>query len=549
MPWTIYRHILWELLRLIVVAATVLVVVMSFAATIKPLTNGLLGPVSLVKFVLYSAPTMLGFVLPFAGAFASTLVFIRLSSDNEIVACSASGMSYFQILVPVIALGAVLTMSLFLLLNFVIPSYWQAATQTLEKDLMSLLVKRLNANQPFDEIGDTIIYADRAFERDSPEVPEGHPVPHRYIGLEGVVIGEPDAQGRIWRVATSKEAHIALYRMGDESYLQVDLAQFLGYDPDAELSQNRINNLQAVRLPSSVRERAKYLSLPELHQLWRQPQRFEKIRKQMGQLVNAIAAESLQLQLLSATAAGPVQFKGPAGYKRSVLRSPTVRSNVGQLILEGTDNRLVELEVFADTGSVRRFEAATAVVDFVPGDQTGQVTISIELPQVTVYDTGPAKNTTSLTTKPLPNLIWPGLLIPVDLPDTTMQHLVEYSQGIDYAMSDRVIAAKKNLQENWLKVQRRIKGRLHERAATSIACFLLLLLGAVLSLMNRDQLPLVVYFWSFLLAIVTIILVNSGFAVARDIDRPLWLGLGLLWSGNINLAVLAGVFYCRLARN
>ena len=70
MPWTLYRHILKELLKVMVPTTVVLVLVISFAAAIKPLADGLLEPRALVRFVLFLTPTMLQFALPFAAAFA-----------------------------------------------------------------------------------------------------------------------------------------------------------------------------------------------------------------------------------------------------------------------------------------------------------------------------------------------------------------------------------------------------------------------------------------------------------------------------------------------
>src|SRR5688572_29498054 len=109
MPWTIYRYILRDLVKLLLLRTTVPAVVIGFAAAIKPLSDGMLGAEGLIKFVLYSIPTMIGVAIPFSAAFASTLIFCRLTADNEILACRASGMSYLTILLPVLFLGLALT--------------------------------------------------------------------------------------------------------------------------------------------------------------------------------------------------------------------------------------------------------------------------------------------------------------------------------------------------------------------------------------------------------------------------------------------------------
>ncbi|MEM8496259.1 MAG: LptF/LptG family permease, partial [Planctomycetota bacterium] len=147
MPLTLYRYIAWELFKLLALSTTVLVLVISFAATIKPLSDGLLSPWAMVKFIGYTAPTMLTFALPFSGAFAATLLFIRLASDNEVQACAASGISYRSILFPVAAIGLALTMGLFFMANYVIPGFYRGAARTIEADVMTMLVGRLNEDQ------------------------------------------------------------------------------------------------------------------------------------------------------------------------------------------------------------------------------------------------------------------------------------------------------------------------------------------------------------------------------------------------------------------
>ncbi|MFP4037769.1 MAG: LptF/LptG family permease [Desulfobacteraceae bacterium] len=57
------------------------------------------------KLVLFLLPRILLLSLPAAALMASLLAFIRLSSDNEIIALKCSGISLYQILPPVLVLG------------------------------------------------------------------------------------------------------------------------------------------------------------------------------------------------------------------------------------------------------------------------------------------------------------------------------------------------------------------------------------------------------------------------------------------------------------
>jgi hypothetical protein len=78
---------------------------------------------------------------------------------------------------------------------------------------------------------------------------------------------------------------------------------------------------------------------------------------------------------------------------------------------------------------------------------------------------------------------------------------------------------------------------------------LLLLLGAVLSMQLSRQMTLVVYLWSFLLAIFTLIIINSGEHMAGSTENALAVSLSVMWAGNLTLALATGVLYCRLARH
>ena len=188
MPWTIYRYIFKDLLKLLVTATLVLVLVISFAAAIKPLSEGLLGPKALLKYVLFLAPTMLSFILPFAAALSSTLVFSRIVEDNELVVCRASGIGYRMILLPVIFLGLMLTLSLFFLSNWVVPSYYRHAALMLEKDMMQVIVSQVEQMRPVT-LGNIVLYADAVDDSHAaPVIPGDSVQPSKLIRLRGVAV-------------------------------------------------------------------------------------------------------------------------------------------------------------------------------------------------------------------------------------------------------------------------------------------------------------------------------------------------------------------------
>ena len=554
MPWTLYGYILRELLKLIVVVVAVLVTLVSFAAAIKPMSDGLLGAGTLLKFVAYSAPTMLGITLPFAGAFAGTLVFIRMASDNEILACSASGMSYAKVLAPVAALGLVLTMGLFYLSNFVVPGFYRAAEETLERDLLSVLVTQLNQNRPFTQIDGYVLYADSA--RQLPINPGSDLQmrgvrPSKFIQLTGVAVGEMDDLNQVRADSTARVANILLFQDRRESWVTLMLLDAVRYQPTVgELESIERLPIGPITLPSPFSDNTKFLSWPELHELDRHPERFGEVRKAKQELVRAVGVAELR----SSIRQGLKRDQGRAGVLLSgsrqdyLVKSPSVRTVGGVLVLASKGDRPITIEYPAGAPE-RRIEARSGQIKIKPPMQgTGEPIASIELAQVRVYKLPEPEPMTEKIEDTLPPMSWPKPIVDPDIDQQPISALPAYLQthvGRSRDVDNALATLDKSLQE----LGRNIFAQLHERAASALTCMMLLVFGSVLAIKLKGQLPLVVFFWSFMLAIVSIIIIHTGQNLAADSISGVRTGLMLLWSGNIGMAVLILIVYRQLARH
>lgn len=566
MPWTIYRYILKELLKLMAISSLVLVTMISFAAAIKPLSEGLLGAGAMLKFVGYSAPTMLGFVLPFAGAFSSTLVFIRMASDNEVLACSASGISYAKVLAPVAALGLVLTMGLFYLSNFVVPGFYRAAAETLEQDMMSVLVTQLNQNRPFTEIDGYVIYADSAKQYDAPsadelDLPQGTLGPSKYIKLEGVAVGMLDEQDIVRADSTAKEANILLFQGPEGSYVTLKLLEVMRFQPDVgELEYSSSLPIGPWPLDNPFGDDPKFLSWPQLRQLYQQPDRFGSVQEAKMDLASEIAVAELRTSIRQ-------QMKEDDGHTGVVLSgsrqgyrivSPSVRTVRGAIVMKSIPGRPITVEYPVGTAQhpydgpvLRRIEAVSGRIaihspeDWQPGIEP---TASIELAEVKVFKLPGAEPITEKLSDTLPPMIWQSPVIDPQIEDKSIEELLNVA-GQHLTLSKNVSRAKGSLDTSLRKLGRKIIAQLHERAASAITCLILLVFGAVLAIHLKGQMPLVVFFWSFLLAVVSIIVINTGQTLAIAKQSTVVSGLAVLWAGNIGLALITFMVYRKLARN
>jgi lipopolysaccharide export system permease protein len=194
MPWLLYRMMLVDLLRVIGLTAAVLVTVIAFGATIKPLTGDtVLDAGQVFKYLLLAIVPMLQFALPFAAGFGATIALHRMSVDNEVQAMAASGLSYRRILLPVLVLGLALCIVMIALTQEVIPRFWSLIERMIAKDVTRIFEASIRRGQPF-ALGDMQIYADDIIVQRSPEGADG---PETRLQLAKVAAAELDESGRI----------------------------------------------------------------------------------------------------------------------------------------------------------------------------------------------------------------------------------------------------------------------------------------------------------------------------------------------------------------
>ncbi|MEM1097843.1 MAG: LptF/LptG family permease [Planctomycetota bacterium] len=552
MAWTLYRHILGELLKVLLLTVVVLVALMSFAAAVRPISDGLLSPTALGKFVLYTAPTMLGFALPFAGAFASTLVFSRMANDNEVLACCAGGLSYGRVLAPVLGLGLALTLTLLTLSNTVVPGFYKSATSIVEADAITVVVSQLSQGKPSGQWDGRVIYADeaRAYEPDEVETlanAQTQAEIERVIELRGVAVAELGGDGMPEVEHTSRRAEIWVYRWPGQpgSNLLLRMGQTVTYDPKEGIYAN-VEGFEygPFPIPNPFNDDIKFFSAAQLEQLQDEPERYDQVRRSMDALTNALATERL-FQAIVDRPEGST-FEGPIPGERYVLRAPRppVRGEALRFNAPTGNPIIVEQYNAFDDRPQRRFLARRAFVRVQPSEVTGRLVIDVELREVRVE---PGDTRQAVIERR--DLTWPEPIFAAETDVPGYDELSALATSPVYASSLPVQQARNALSSEFIELDRRIRAQRHLRAASATGCTLLLLLGGVLSIHLRSQFPLVVFFLVFVMAILSIILVNTGENLTSDVRSPLAVGMGVLWSGNVALAIVLGWMYCRVARH
>jgi lipopolysaccharide export system permease protein len=107
---------------------------------------------------VYNIPVLLGYTLPIAALAAVILTFGRLSSDNEILAMRASGISLRRLLLPLIALGMMLSFFLLILNDRVIPRAYHAQRKLLHETGSQNPAAALEAGSFIDDFEGHVIF-------------------------------------------------------------------------------------------------------------------------------------------------------------------------------------------------------------------------------------------------------------------------------------------------------------------------------------------------------------------------------------------------------
>lgn len=575
MPWTLYRYILRDLLKVLVLTTAVMVVVLSFVSAIGPLSDGLLGPVSLLKYVLYTMPTVLGFALPFAGAFAATVVFHGMAKDNEVLACRAGGMSYSRIFAPVAGLGGMLMVVLLLLSNTLVPGFWRAATKTVEGDVLGVLVGQLNQNRPYMFADGLVLYSDDAVVLDPPEDSGSDELAaEQFIVMSGVAVGQFDKQsGRVLNDTTASTASALLVRDAfGKSYITLKLQDPVHYDAESGELVNvgrfdEVQTDQPILLPNPIADEAVFFTFEDLMRLRERPQDFDTVRDAQAELAATVSREELTRRILDGLTAsngglGFVTLKGGLANTYYRLSAELVERNARGLVLTGSDELKVTIDRYDNADlrgdPTRRFEADYAELQVRTGRFDLEPEVRITMKNVRVLALNASGDANNKAEYIFPAMRMPERVLGVDPAALSAEQVNELSQAEGIRESEAVRQARAMLRFRIMQLKYLIDAELYTRVATALATPLLLILGALLAIRLSDRLPLVVFFWSFILAIVTLVMIKTGSSMAErvSIDDVLsgvhsnrLLGVAVLWGGNLLLLIVIGRLYLKVARN
>jgi lipopolysaccharide export LptBFGC system permease protein LptF len=552
MPLTLYAYILKDLVKLLAMSTFVLVLVMSVGFMIKPISEGSLDALSMLKLLLYVMPGMLTYAMPIGAAFAATLVFFRLAADNEVTACAMSGISYRSMLMPTVMLGLILTGGMFFLSNYVIPIFWTKVAQVAQQDIARWFVEQIDGRQVVKVERQFIIYADDAWLEDLPPAPnDGQNWPYQRVALKHAAVGKIDSDtGRLEADFTGELAVADLYRgPNNQTVASVKLTNASLKHPDTGfLVVVQEHAFPPKIIPSPIRVRPEMLSLEALNEMSEHPEQHPKIETLVETLRTRMSEQIVLGQIeqaLTESATKTLNLTGPQSDEYTI-ESPIVVRDGKSLDLTATEDRPVVVRIGRGAVLTQRLEARTGRIDIVAGEEPR---IAIKLSNVTVLD---PRLPADLPEPTQVKVVYLTLLrMPAVVTGALPEGALPLIEMAEQRKERTVLRAAARMANEINELRDQISTAVHERGAMAVCALLVMLLGGAMAMLLRNQVPLVIFFWCFLPAIVAIFMVSGGKNLIRadGIGLGDWFNAVMIWSGNVMLLVVVGLIYRKLARH
>jgi hypothetical protein len=537
---------------------------------------------------------MTAYSFPIAALFATTMVYGRLSADNELTACRAAGISLLSVAVPAFLLGSLVVLISFIFLSFVVPAFTLKAEKVIYSNIAKVIASRIDrAHQISFPGGLYTIFAQDAYLPPQETLRPGE----QQVVLTGATIvkfkrpfGKEDWHYRVpeefW---TASNATAYINETGENTNPELTVALRDGMSFPRAFRGAVAANIGALQfgpvpMQSPIKENTKFMDLRQLKRLYVDQQQSRKIQDNINEFLKHDQEYAYVWQVrdeLNTTRR--FLFRTPREvYVMSFGEDVTAAEHNGELVVAPTRPnadapgvRRIRVQRLVNGRVVTVMQAKEARLHAWPHRGTGQADVSLKLMEEVTQgeapptaEEGKAETESAADTEPATE--------PATLPAASPASLTEGSARAVLPLSFRVPmppavqaleqrkldyyespAAANSGNQNKLKrelivLRNDLISEMHGRMAFALSCLILVLVGCALGMMFRSGNFLTAFAVSFVPALLSITLIIAGQQTCGNIpwqrgptwENPLGMGVALIWSGNIvNFALASGLLW------
>ncbi|MGH7178966.1 MAG: LptF/LptG family permease [Tepidisphaeraceae bacterium] len=569
MSRTLFWYVFRDLLKVFFLASGALAGIMSFGGLLRPLTEHGLGAGQVLRILGYFMPAMSTYSLPVAALFATTMVYGRLSADNELTACRAAGISYLSIAMPAFFLGLMVASFSFVFIYFFVPVFSLKVDRVIYSNLAQLVANQIERNHRIDleqaDIPITVFAQEAQVLPSPPDDPTEQVVrlvAPMIVTYEGRAKNSPTQKIQPpdeFYMARSATAFIRQDEQSGDVTLQAELDGGLKFPrstrgterPGVQVSIGA-TRFSSEPMPSPVRENTKFMDYFKLRELLLDPEKSRRLKR----LLVKFHREDQQVQYLQSLAGALNSPDGSArfdtGSESYVLErgAGTVSIRNGRLTIVAQPDaqppprfrqeRSGQLSLDASGQEIRVRASPSAPAG---AQAPRRMDIDIELIDALVL-AGEAVTPRSSF----------GRSFSVPMSQSLLN--VEKNRAAYYLTGPNASAEQRmRLQQQMLKLSNSLVSEMHARASFSVSCLILVLVGCALGMMFKSGNFLSAFAVSVMPAMLCILLIITGQHTCENVpwdirtfNNPLQFGVAMIWAGNAVVVALAVVLLGRLQR-
>ncbi|MFA5863633.1 MAG: LptF/LptG family permease [Phycisphaerae bacterium] len=532
MTYILQKYILKELLRGFLMTAVALTCLMGFGGGVMDMlrSQGITAQ-EMIKLMIYLMPVVLAYSLPVAALFSTTITYGRLSADNEINACRASGVNIYRILLPAVILSIIVSATTFTLQNYTIPNLAARIELLIKRDIRTLAYMELK-NRKYINKMNYALHCEKVISANPPEVlPDGTETPGQ-IELSQVAFLRYDHDIPIF-FGTAKTALILFENIKDTSCVTIHMNQVRAFNVEREqVTQVDYFPIGPVPIPAMTSTKLKFLSLPILLTILKDPFKFQRLEDQKKSLYavlrNSLTYEHLVEQYRKQY---KCELKDARGQYSITANSCRQIPKDGKIILEGD----VTLHSNPVGGSPATFSAKDATISVSAISEDLPPKINIELKGVKVTETHSGNSKRFATHERY-------TVGPINVPPEVLESASPKNANIDtilssnspYNFNDDLNKKRAYLSFGKAETIRKGIAEIHTRLAYSFSALVLLILGASLGIIFKGGHFVSAFGLSFIPLMIVVVLIMTGKQLTAA--GSLNMGMGVIWLG---LAIVA----------
>jgi lipopolysaccharide export LptBFGC system permease protein LptF len=553
---TLFWYIFVDLLKVFMMTSGALAGIMSFGGMLKPLMEGGLDAQQVVKILGYLSPAMTAYSFPIATLFACTVVYGRLSADNEIVAARAGGISHFALAVPGLVLGLVIAIWSMLFLCFVVPNFTLNVEKVIYSNIAQIVANQIERNHQLqlDRSANVSIYAQEAHV-----LPVGQDGEQRLV-LVGPMIVRYGNHPTIRRLKvplefyTAKQATVYIRQRASDDQVEFSFALDEGMRLPRHAAGQVLAGVGAAQFGPVVREpmikeNTKFMVLDDLKRQYNRPWTSRRVKQTLDEFIGEdqqIAMLKLVEQQLSKTGSLTLSGAGET-YVVSAGVGTTVVNTGREMRLRSPDGAPASIRVRQIAGASEPLSVQCNALRFrswpVPSDDAMTLELSASDGTMTIgNDVTPMQSLDRVLTVPMPPEV----------------KAIERNRARPDLYAGRDASATLNqriLGRELVILRNDILSELNSRAAFALSCLVLAIVGSTMGMIFKSGNFLTAFAICFVPAIVCITLIIAGQRTAGNVSWSYWkdtdslrIGITLIWSGVVLTFAIGSAILMKLQR-